>query len=40
VKVATFNINNFNKRLDSLLPWLAKAEPNVVILQVLEAPSN
>jgi hypothetical protein len=28
VKVATFNINNINKRLDNLLAWLAKAEPD------------
>jgi hypothetical protein len=27
VKVATFNVNNINKRLDNLLAWLAKAEP-------------
>jgi hypothetical protein len=29
VKVATFNINNINKRLDNLLAWLAKAGPDV-----------
>jgi hypothetical protein len=29
VKVATFNIN---KRLDNLLDWLAKAEPDVASL--------
>jgi hypothetical protein len=29
VKVATFNIN---KRLDNLLGWLAKAEPDVASL--------
>jgi exodeoxyribonuclease-3 len=37
VKVATFNINNINKRLDNLLAWLAKAEPDVVSLQELKA---
>ena len=36
VKVATFNINNINKRLDNLLVWLAKAEPDVVSLQQLK----
>jgi exodeoxyribonuclease-3 len=40
VKVATFSINNVNKRLDNLLAWLAKAQPDVVILQELKAPSN
>jgi exodeoxyribonuclease-3 len=37
VKVATFNINNINKRLGNLLAWLAKAEPDVVSLQELKA---
>ena len=37
MRVATFNINNINKRLDNLLAWLAKAEPDVVCLQELKA---
>ena len=37
MKVATYNINNINKRLDNLLAWLAKAEPDVVSLQELKA---
>ena len=37
LKVATFNINNINKRLDNLLAWLTKAEPDVVALQELKA---
>jgi exodeoxyribonuclease-3 len=37
VKVATFNINNINKRLGNLLAWLAKAKPDVVSLQELKA---
>jgi exodeoxyribonuclease III len=37
LKIATFNINNINKRLDNLLTWLAKAEPDVVCLQELKA---
>ena len=37
MKVATFNINNINKRLENLLSWLAKAEPDVVCLQELKA---
>jgi exodeoxyribonuclease-3 len=37
VRVATFNINNINKRLDNLLAWLAKEEPDVVSLQELKA---
>jgi exodeoxyribonuclease-3 len=37
VKVATFNINNVNKRLPNLLAWLAEAAPDVVCLQELKA---
>ena len=37
VKVATFNINDINKRLDNLVAWLTKAEPDVVSLQELKA---
>jgi exodeoxyribonuclease-3 len=36
-RVATFNINNINKRLDNLVAWLAKAQPDVVSLQELKA---
>jgi exodeoxyribonuclease-3 len=37
VKIATFNINNVNKRLDNLLSWLDEAGPDVVCLQELKA---
>jgi len=37
VKVATFNINNINKRLPNLLAWLAAEAPDVVCLQELKA---
>jgi exodeoxyribonuclease III len=37
VKVATFNINNINKRLKNLVAWLANAQPDVVCLQELKA---
>jgi exodeoxyribonuclease-3 len=37
VRVATFNINNINKRLPNLLEWLAVAQPKVVCLQELKA---
>jgi exodeoxyribonuclease-3 len=37
VKLATFNINGVNKRLDNLLVWLARAQPDVVCLQELKA---
>ena len=37
MKIATFNINDINKRLNNLLAWLARAEPDVVCLQELKA---
>jgi exodeoxyribonuclease-3 len=37
VRIATFNINDVNKRLDNLVAWLAEAEPDVVCLQELKA---
>lgn len=37
MKIATFNINNVNKRLENLLDWLTEAEPDVVSLQELKA---
>jgi exodeoxyribonuclease III len=37
MKIASFNINNINKRLDILLAWLAAAEPDIVCLQELKA---
>jgi exodeoxyribonuclease-3 len=37
LRIATFNINNVNKRLDNLLAWLAREAPDVVCLQELKA---
>jgi exodeoxyribonuclease-3 len=37
LKIATFNINNINKRLNNLTSWLAKTQPDVVCLQELKA---
>src|SRR5262245_19209518 len=37
MKIATFNINNVNKRLPNLLDWLAAAKPDAVCLQELKA---
>lgn len=35
--IATFNINNVNKRLDNLTAWLKRRKPDVVCLQELKA---
>ncbi len=37
MKIATFNINNVNKRLGNLLAWLDAAAPDVACLQELKA---
>ena len=37
MKIATFNVNNVNKRLANLLDWLRTAKPDVVSLQELKA---
>jgi exodeoxyribonuclease-3 len=37
MKIATFNINNVNRRLPNLLAWLEQARPDVVCLQELKA---
>jgi exodeoxyribonuclease-3 len=37
MKIATFNVNNVNRRLANLLDWLRQAEPDVVCLQELKS---
>ena len=37
MKVATFNVNNINRRLPNLLAWLKQARPDVVALQELKS---
>ncbi|MDR7220737.1 exodeoxyribonuclease III [Aminobacter aminovorans] len=37
MKIATFNVNNVNRRLENLLAWLTEAKPDVVCLQELKA---
>jgi exodeoxyribonuclease-3 len=37
MKIATFNINNINKRLPNLLAWLNESAPDVTCLQELKA---
>jgi exodeoxyribonuclease-3 len=36
MKIATFNINNINRRLPNLLRWLKRARPDIVCLQELK----
>src|SRR5215813_7054389 len=37
MKIASFNINNINKRLPNLVAWLRMAKPDVACLQELKA---
>jgi exodeoxyribonuclease-3 len=37
MKIATFNINNVNRRLPNLLAWLKQSKPDVVCLQELKS---
>jgi exodeoxyribonuclease III len=37
MKIASFNINNINRRLTNLIDWLREAEPDVVCLQEIKA---
>jgi len=36
MKIATFNINNINRRLPHLLSWLAEVKPDIACLQELK----
>jgi exodeoxyribonuclease-3 len=36
MKIATYNINNINRRLPNLLQWLEEARPDIVCLQELK----
>jgi len=40
MRIATFNVNGVNGRLERLLEWLAEAQPDVVCLQELKAPQE
>ena len=40
MKIATYNVNGVNGRLNVLLRWLKEAEPGIVCLQELKAPNE
>ena len=40
MRIATYNVNGINGRLQNLLAWLAETEPDVVCLQELKAPEE
>src|SRR6202051_5058568 len=40
MRIATYNVNSINARLNNLLRWLQQTAPDVVCLQELKAPQN
>ena len=38
--VATYNVNSINARLENLLEWLAKNQPDIVLLQEIKTEFN
>ncbi|WP_436127116.1 DNA ligase D [Acidovorax sp. LjRoot117] len=40
MRIATWNINNINKRIDLLVDWLRRTSPDVVALQELKCPAS
>ena len=40
MKIATYNVNGVNGRLNVLLRWLSEAKPDIVCLQELKAPNE
>jgi exodeoxyribonuclease III len=40
MKIATFNVNGVNGRIDLLVEWLAEARPDVACLQELKSPDE
>lgn len=40
MKIATFNVNSINARLDNLLEWLQAVSPDVVLLQEIKTEFN
>ena len=40
MRIASYNVNGINGRLDNLLAWLAETAPDVACLQELKAPDE
>jgi exodeoxyribonuclease-3 len=40
MKIATYNVNGINARLNVLARWLTEASPDIVCLQELKAPQE
>ena len=40
MKIATYNVNSVNARLENLLEWLQKEQPDVALLQEIKCEFN
>ena len=40
MKIATFNVNSVNARVDGLLPWLDRLRPDILLLQEIKTEFN
>lgn len=40
MKIATYNVNSVNARLENLTAWLAKEQPDIVLLQEIKSEFN
>ena len=40
MKIATFNVNSVNARVDGLLPWLDRLRPDILLLQQIKTEFN
>jgi exodeoxyribonuclease-3 len=40
MKIATYNVNSINARIENLINWLNKEQPDVVLLQEIKCDFN
>ena len=40
MKIATYNVNSVNARMENLTDWLQKSNPDVVLLQEIKTEFN
>lgn len=40
MKIATYNVNSINARIDNLISWLKKEQPDIVLLQEIKTEFN
>ena len=40
MKIATYNVNSINARIENLVSWLSKEKPDIVLLQEIKTEFN